>query len=349
MSHKYWLGVLLLLCVAQFALPRTIIAETFDDSAIKHIDYPDWFADLPFLDLRGELSDARETGKRGMMVLFTTEGCSYCDAFIERSLADPQIAGELQQHFSSVGLEIFDDAEMTAPNGEALPVKAFAKRNGAAFSPTIVFFANDGDPVLRLVGYQSPERFRQVLSYVRDERYRDESLPEFLNRASGESTDQRTRGDLIADPLFSEPPHYLDRTRMAAQRPLLVIFARAGCRGCEVFQQEVMVDEGVRDRLHHFEIVRLDAGGDTSVVRPDGRRSSAAAWFEEKAFTRLPALMFFDEGGHLVLETDALVLNQRMLNALDYVLERAYEKGWTYQRFARQRGAERMRERSAAQ
>ena len=349
MSHKHWLGVLVLLCVAQFALPRTIIAETFDDSAIKHIDYPDWFADLPFLDLRGELYDARETGKRGMMVLFTTEGCSYCDAFIERSLADPQISGELQRYFSSVGLEIFDDAEMTAPNGDALPVKAFAKRNGAAFSPTIVFFTNDGDPVLRLVGYQSPERFRQVLAYVRDERYRDESLREFLNAASTDISDSPVGGDLIADPLFSQPPHYLDRTRLAAQRPLLVIFARAGCRNCEVFQQGVMADHDVRERLRGFEIVRLDADGDTPVVRPDGRRSSAAAWFEEKAFTRLPALMFFDEGGNSVLETDALVLNQRMLNSIDYVLERAYEKGWTYQRFARQKGAERMRERSATQ
>jgi len=54
--------------------------------------------------------------------------------------------------------------------------------------------------------------------------------------------------------------------------------------------------------------------------------------------------MFFDEGGAAALETDALVLEQRMMNSLSYVLERAYEQGWTYQRFARSKGIARWQE-----
>jgi hypothetical protein len=41
-----------------------------------HIDYPDWFEDS-FLDLREDLAEASSEGKLGLMVLFTTEGCSY--------------------------------------------------------------------------------------------------------------------------------------------------------------------------------------------------------------------------------------------------------------------------------
>jgi hypothetical protein len=53
-------------------------------------------------------------------------------------------------------------------------------------------------------------------------------------------------------------------------------------------------------------------------------------------------MLFFDEHGNEVLRTDALVLNQRMMNSLNFVIEQAYMKGWTYQRFARSKGAEKL-------
>ena len=59
-------------------------------------------------------------------------------------------------------------------------------------------------------------------------------------------------------------------------------------------------------------------------------------------FSRLPALLFFDEKGNQVLETEALVGRMRMLNSVHFVLQRAYEKGWTYQRFARTSAIERL-------
>ena len=43
------------------------LAKDFDDSEIKHIDYPDWFQETPFLDLADELKDARVNGKKGLM------------------------------------------------------------------------------------------------------------------------------------------------------------------------------------------------------------------------------------------------------------------------------------------
>jgi thioredoxin-related protein len=88
--------------------------------------------------------------------------------------------------------------------------------------------------------------------------------------------------------------------------------------------------------LTQFEVMRFDAADDkTSLVGPDGGMVTPASWFVQTEFTRVPALMFFNEEGITVLQTDALVLQQRMMNSLNYVLERAYERGWSYQRFAR--------------
>jgi hypothetical protein len=50
-------------------------AGDFDAAAIMHIEYPDWFKDS-FLDLPEDIEEAREAGKDGLMILFTTQGCS---------------------------------------------------------------------------------------------------------------------------------------------------------------------------------------------------------------------------------------------------------------------------------
>jgi thioredoxin-related protein len=100
------------LCLMNFS-----VAKSFDDSEVKHIGYPGWFIESPFFDLTDDLEKTRSGGKKGLMVLFTTEGCSYCDVFIRKSLGDPKIAAAVQKNFDSVGMEIFDDVGMVNPQG----------------------------------------------------------------------------------------------------------------------------------------------------------------------------------------------------------------------------------------
>ncbi|MDH3640068.1 MAG: thioredoxin fold domain-containing protein, partial [Gammaproteobacteria bacterium] len=320
-------------------------AKDFNDGDVAHIVYPDWLK-KDFLDLEDYLSEARSRDKHGLMVLFTTEGCSYCDAFIKRSLGNPELVSTVRKNFDSVGLEIFDDAEMTDAHGEILRVKQFAKREGAEFAPTLTFYGDGGERVLRVVGYQSPERFGMILDYVSGGYFRTESLRDYLKRTVVKPASPQLGGAarLKDDPLFTTPPYALDRRRFPASRPLLVIFEEVACDECAQFHEAVLSLPEVRELLKGFEIVRLDAAdANTPVLAPDGSRVTPAAWFQNTDFTRVPALLFFDKKGNEVLKTDALVLRQRMMNSLLFVLERAYEKGWTYQRLARSKGIERNR------
>jgi thioredoxin-related protein len=108
----------------------------------------------------------------------------------------------------------------------------------------------------------------------------------------------------------------------------------------------VLADKQIRQTLSEFEIVQLDMNDNqTPVIRPDGQRGTPSKWFKQARLTQTPAMLFFDEYGDEVLRTDALVLNQRMMNSLNYVLEKAYLKGWTYQRFARSKGIEKLQKR----
>lgn len=331
-------ALLLAVVLTVFAAPAppATAAEGFDDSIVAKIEYPDWFKDS-FLNLRDDLAEAREAGKDGLFLFFSTQGCSYCHLFIETSLADPPIASRLQEHFDTLGLEIFDDAELTDLAGEATRVKQFALDQGVEFAPTLLFYDGEGQLVLRLTGYYDPERFGLALDYVTGRHYQQEPFRAWLARKTA-AADPGRGGELIADPLFAAPPYALDRSRMPADRPLLVIFETGDCPRCPRFHREVLQDPQVRPILERMEVVRLDANDQkTPVLTPAGERTTPAAWAAQQGFTEYPALVFFEEGGRQVLETDALVLNSRMLNSLGFVTERAYDKNWTYQRFARSR------------
>jgi len=315
---------------------HSAIAAEFRDSDVMHIDYPGWFDSDPFFDLSAIVAKARAGGKHGVMVYFTSEGCSYCALFIERSLNDPAIAKMVQDNFVSIGLEIFDDAEMTDPSGKPVRVKHFANSEGAGFSPTLVFFDTDGKRIVRAVGYQSPERFKTILAYITGKHYRTQTLAQYFERTAAKSSSPAAPAALREDALFSKPPYALDRSRFAASQPLLVIFEKPGCTECNDFHDEVLAVKDVRETLKGFEVVRLDASdAETPVITPQGKRATAASWYKQTGFSRVPALLFFDEKGNEVLSTDALVMRQRMQNSLSFMTERAYEKGWTYQRQAR--------------
>ncbi len=329
--------------VATLPLPAVEAADpSFDDTEIKQIHYPAWFKDS-FLDLADDAAMAAEAGKQGLLLFFTTQGCSYCHLFIEKSLGNPAIADRLRQHFDTIGLEIFSDTELTDFEGNTVPVKEFALAAGVQFAPTLLFYDTAGLPQLKLTGYYEPERFQQALSYLIDGAHEAMSLRDYVaqHAAGGPAAAAWTLPD---DALFEPPPYALDRSRMPAQRPLLVIFEGKDCARCPRFHEEVLGNPDIRARLADFDVVRLDVDDiDSPVLTPSGARTTPAAWYADTDFTELPALAFFAEDGRQVLATDALVLLGRMQNSIGFVTERAYERGWNYQRYARSQALARAR------
>lgn len=327
----------------------SLLAKDFKDSKYSHVEYPGWFIDSPFLELSDDLATARTAGKQGLMVVYSTEGCSYCGLFIEKSLGNPEIAAMVQKHFGSLGLEIFDDTNLVGPQGQETTVKAFAKQEGVMFSPSVLFYDKEGKRVLRITGYQAPERFKTSLQYVIGKHYQTQSIAEYTQSVSRSPATAVSAAPLRQDPLFNKPPHFLQRNVFPAHEPLLVIFETRGCDECEVFHNKVLGNKQVRDSLENYEVVRLDSQDNrTIVITPDGKRITPASWYKQEGFSRTPALLFFNESGLAAIKTDALVLQQRMMNSINYVIERAYTKGWSYQRFARSKAIERNLRKTAA-
>lgn len=327
------LGLLLWVAAAQAGV----------EGGVGHSDHPDWMTP-GLVDLQADLETVHAQDKVGVMVLFTTRGCSYCGEFIRRSLEDPILGRRVRDNFVVVALEIFDDVEMTDHQGVDLPIKEFAVRHQATMAPTLLFFTPGEGLALRAVGYQSPERFGRTLDYLVGGHATTVAFRDFI-RSSEPPGKVEVYPALRADALFERPPYALTRTPVPASQPLLVLFEKTGCEDCARFHDDVLALPEVRATLQRFDVVRLDADDqDTGIRMPGGGAGTPAGWFADAGFSRVPALLFVNETGDRVFATDALVERQRMLNSMGLVLDRAYEQGWSYQRYARTKAIERNRQ-----
>lgn len=330
------------LLILIFLANQPVSAKDFDDSEFGHVAYPAWFK-TNFYDLNADLSDAADNNKMGVMLLFTTEGCSYCAEFIRTSLADKGLADLVKSHFDSIGLEIFDDNEMTVPGGTSKPLKDYANDVGAAFAPTLVFLDTDGRVMLKRVGYLTPENFKTVLDYLINREYQNRPYSEYIRDLSGVREGTQSVSPLRPNPMFEEPPYMLDRGRFSATKPLLALFESKNCPDCAKYHDSVLGNEDVKKLLSNFEIVRFDIDDDTTpVISPAGKPTTPANWYKDEKISYVPAMLFFDEQGREVLRIDAVAHRNRVTNALNFVLDKAYLKGWTYQRYARTKSIEKL-------
>jgi thioredoxin-related protein len=337
-SFRPRLVTLAIICLAVLigagAIAEARTASIQDDHLAADLTHPDWFKDS-FLDLRDDLQQAVATGKRGILVFFSTRTCSYCQVFLDTTFADPEIVERVQRHFDVIGIDVMSDLEVTDPQGSLHWAKDFAVQEQARFTPTLVFYGAEGLPLLRLVGHQPPDRFRRILDYLEDRQYETRTLRAYLHEQDAEPS---PGGTLTPEPgLFSPPPYLLDR-RAPGGRPLLVLFEQSDCQPCREFHRTVLQQASIRTHLRAFEVVQLDLLDDRSpVLTPKGRKLSPRAWAGQLQLIHAPALVFFDETGNEVLRLDAETGAYRLEGALQYVLEKAYLEMPQFQHWRRQK------------
>jgi thioredoxin-related protein len=311
----------------------------FDDGGMPTAPHPSWFKES-FLDLEEDMEEAIGAGKKGILIFFDTEGCSYCARMLEYTFGDPHTATQTQRHFDVVGLDLFQDDDMTDFSGQSTVVKAFAKREGAVASPSLIFYGAGGERLYRTAGYYPPDRFRLLLDYVVGEHYLTHRFGDFVRRYQPPTSEAKYQPTV--DPLFDGPPYMLDR-RMPAQQPLLVLFERAGCGDCRRFHEFVLQHPPVRKLLVEFDLVQLDIDDhQTPVVAPSGERTTPEDWGKTLGIAATPSLIYFSRDGQELLRFENLILRQRMERSLMYVLEGAYEDGRIYQRFTREKSIEKL-------
>jgi len=327
---------LLLVCWLAAAAPLHAADDdattlSFDDAPLEEaFEHPEWFK-LSFLNLRDDLQEAVQGGKRGIIVYFGQKHCPYCKMLMTVNFAKSDIATYTRTHFDFIATDIWGDRTVTDFSGVQLTEKEFAEQQQATFTPTLLFFDADGNEALRLRGYYPPYRFRAALEYVADGHYQKETFREYLERA--EPLPRFEPDDLNEQPFFIPPPYVLDRSRIAGQRPLAVFFEQGDCHACDVLHSGPLQSEVITGQLAMIDAVQLDMWSDTKVVTPAGQRTTARRWADELGLFYAPTLIFFDQRGQEIIRVDSVVNFYRLRSVLDYVLSGAHQRGQSFQRW----------------
>ena len=294
----------------------------FDDLPLEDLlEHPDWFK-VSLLELDDDLQEAVAAGKKGLIVYFGQKRCPYCKRLMEVNFGAPDIANYTQEHFDVVAIDIWSPEMVRTPDGQSMSQREFAQHLGTNFTPSLVFYDVHGNIALRLRGYYPPYQFRAALEYVADGHYLRERFPVYMAR--GDSTLRFEPGDLIEEPFFSPPPFNLDRSRVAADLPLVVFFEQGDCHACDILHTQPLQRPSVRRLLDRMESVQLDMWADTPIIKPDGQPSTARQWAEELGIFYAPSIVFFDENGREIIRVDSVVHFFRLRNVLNYVVSRAY-------------------------
>ncbi len=128
------------------------------------------------------MATARAEHKMVMIDVYT-DWCGWCKKLDKEVYPDPRVSSVVERQFVAIKV----NAESAAPiefNGVRMTEEQFARQAGVSGYPTILFLDDQGNVVTTLPGFLPADRFVRVLQYVAEHRYRDQSLDDFLSRAS---------------------------------------------------------------------------------------------------------------------------------------------------------------------
>ncbi|MBT3025590.1 MAG: thioredoxin fold domain-containing protein [Candidatus Thiodiazotropha sp. (ex Ctena orbiculata)] len=314
-----------------FAIDSETDVFTFDDFPLEDLlQYPGWFK-KSFLDLPEDLSEAVANDKRGIIVYFGQKRCAYCKMLLEVNFGLSDISTYTRQRFDVIPIDIWSTEEVTTLDGEVITQREYALLEETNFTPSLIFYDQQGSEVLRLRGYYPPYQFRAALEYVADQHFRKEPFPDYLAR--GESGTAFEPGDLNDEDFFIPPPHNLDRSRFPGQRPLVVYFEQGNCHACDVLHGQPLRDPAINRLLRGFDNVQLDISEETPVITPGGEKTTAHQWSRDLGLFYTPSLIFFDERGKEIIRVDSVVRFYRLRKVINYITSRGYIDEPNYQRW----------------
>ena len=300
-------------------------------------EYPAWFK-TSFLNLRDDIAEAKTHGKR-VMLLFTQENCPYCNALVERNLAQHDIETLMRTRFDVIAVNMWGDRELTGLDGKTYSEKSFAASQKVQFTPTILFFDESGKMILRLNGYLPPAKFKTALEFVAQGKEKEIAYRDYIaaNQAPSAS------GELMKEDFFAPAPYKLTAKRGGKARPLAVFFEQKDCPSCIELHHKILPDPDTRALIKQFDAIQLDMWSNTPVVTPQGKHLTAREWAKALDIKYAPTIVLFNAQGKEIIRSEAFFKVFHTQGILAYVLEGAYRSEPSFQRFLSAR-AEKFRE-----
>jgi thioredoxin-related protein len=317
-----------LLC---WSLATTAAESTDAAQRATPFELPAWFK-TSFLDLKEDVAEAAATDKR-LLLYIGQDGCPYCRELMQNNFTQKPIVDYTRKHFDVLAINLWGDAEVTDFNDQRLSEKEFARQLKVQFTPTLLFFDEQGKVVLRLNGYLPPHQFMTALQFVAGHKEKTTSFREYYASLSPAPA----TGKLHSAPSMLQPPYTL--TRSPTSKPLLVLFEQKVCGECDVLHQKILTQDTSRALLKKLDVVLLDMWSATPVVAPDGKNRTASAWARELGLVYAPGAVLFGPDGREIIRIEGMLKAFHVQSVLDYAASGAYLRQPEFQRYVEERAA----------
>jgi thioredoxin-related protein len=158
-----------------------VVAEQRDPEA--------FFFNETFGDYAEELENAKEQGKRGVLLMFQQQDCPFCYRMRTTVLNQKRVQDYYRGNFLIFHVDIEGDIEITDFSGEQLPEKDFAfKKNRVRATPVFAFYDLEGNRVARYTGATTDvDEFMLLGKYVVDEIYKTTSFSRYKREQQQQS------------------------------------------------------------------------------------------------------------------------------------------------------------------
>lgn len=315
---------LLITAIVLFPFPLQAATEKAPITGIGEFEMPSWFK-ISFLDLKDDATEAAVEGKR-LAVFFHQDGCPYCAALINTNFSQKPIVDYARKYFDFLEINMWGDREVIDFSGIKLSEKQYAAGLKVWFTPTLLFFNEQGQVVLRVNGYYPPHQFFAALRFVAERQETSTTFPEYYAKLSPPSA----AGKLHEEPFFVGPPFEFAKRKGA--RPLAVFFEQKDCPACDVLHANILKLPATQEQIGRFNVFQLDRWSNASVVTPTGKKTTAREWADRLNIAYLPAVVFFDDGRE-VMRIEAMFKAFHVQSIMDYVASGAYQREPSFQRF----------------
>lgn len=163
-------NLLMVFCLV-LLLPATAATAAAGRDPLAH------FFNETFGNFSEELEQAREQGKKGVLVFYEMDECPFCHFMKQNVLSQPVVQDYYRAQFLNFIVDIEGDIEITDFSGQTTTQKDFAKAARVRATPVIAFYDLNGKEIFRHTGRTSGiDEFMLMGKFVADGMYKNQKF-----------------------------------------------------------------------------------------------------------------------------------------------------------------------------
>jgi thioredoxin-related protein len=111
-----------------------------------------------------------QADNRPVFVYFGRYGCGFCDKTNKVGFADPRVKAAYTKNYVLVYVNSESMDRLTLPSGERITEMQLGERLNTLGTPVFFFLRPDGEQLLKVYGYQGPEKLLEMDQLVQNDK-----------------------------------------------------------------------------------------------------------------------------------------------------------------------------------